>query len=80
MLVGILFALKLIAFALCAGAVISFIIFVPLTIYVIPYCLWVGSQNCVGKHKDKKKESVFRSARNATILYKSWITRKEPTF
>ena len=80
MLVGILFALKLIVFALCAGAVISFLTFVVLTVYVFPYLMWVGSQNYIGKHKDKKKESVFRSTKNATILYKSWITRKEPTF
>ena len=80
MLVGILFALKLIVFALCAGAVISFLVFVPLMIYAIPYAWWLGGQHCAGRHKDKKKESIFRSARNATILYKSWITRKEPTF
>lgn len=80
MLIGILFALKLIIFALCAGAIISFIVFVPLTIYVIPYCWWVGGQHCIGKHLDKKKEGIMRTVKHATILYKSWITRKEPTF
>ncbi len=81
MLVAILFVLKLVVFALCAGAAISIIVFVPLTIYAIPYCLWVGHQHTIGKHKDKmQKEGIFKTARNATILYKSWITRKEPTF
>lgn len=79
-MVGILFAFKVIIFALCAGAVISFIIFVPLTIYVIPYCLWVGHQHTIGKHKDKKKEGVLKTVKHATILYKSWILRKKPTF
>ncbi|PHJ38543.1 hypothetical protein P378_08545 [Desulforamulus profundi] len=80
LLVGLLFVLKLIVFALCAGVVISFIVFVPLTIYVAPYCLWVGHQHTLGRHKDKMKEGVFKTAKHATILYKSWILRKEPTF
>jgi len=80
LLVGLLFVLKLIVFALCAGVVISFIVFVPLTIYVAPYCLWVGHQHTLGRHKDKMKEGVLKTAKHATILYKSWILRKEPTF
>jgi len=67
-------------FSLCAGAIISALIFIPLTIYTIPYLLWVGSQNCIGKQKDKKDESPFRSARNATILYKAKLTGHEPIF
>jgi len=70
----------IVLFALGAGVVISVVIFVPLTIYVIPYCLWVGNQFTIGKHHDKKKESLFKTAKHATILYKSWISRKEPTF
>jgi len=80
MLSGLWFAFGILIFALCAGAIISFVIFVPLFIYSIPYSLWIGSQLNIGKHKDKKKEGFFRSVRNATILYKSWITKKEPTF
>ena len=77
----LLFALKLIVFALCAGVVISFIVFAPLTIYIIPYSWWIGGQHAIGKHKDKmQKEGILKTARNATILYKSWILRKEPTF
>lgn len=81
LLVGLLLALKIIIFALLAGVVISFIVFVPLTIYAIPYSLWVGNQHTLGKHKDKmQKEGFFKTVKNATILYKSWILRKEPTF
>ncbi|MBV1817649.1 hypothetical protein KUA25_06180 [Bacteroidales bacterium MSK.15.36] len=71
---------KVAVFALCVGAVISLLIYVPLTFYVIPYALWIGFQNNKGKQLDKKKESVFRSAKNATKLYKAWILRREPTF
>jgi len=46
--------LKVLVFALCLGAGLAVLIFVPLTIYAIPYCLWVGGQNCIGKQKDKK--------------------------
>lgn len=72
--------LKLLVFGFCAAVVLSIIVYVPLALYIIPYCLWVGFQNNAGRHKDKKKESVFRSARNATRLYIAWICRKEPTF
>lgn len=80
MLAGLWFALGVLIFALCAGAVISFVVFVPLFIYTIPYAWWLGGQHAIGKHKDKMKENFLRSVRNATILYKSWIRRKEPTF
>lgn len=79
-MVGLLFALKLFIFAVCAAVVLAVLFYVPLAIYSIPYALWVGFQNNAGKHLDKKKEGVLRTARNATILYKSWILRKKPTF
>ena len=72
--------LKVLVVALCAGVLISVIVFVPLTLYTIPYALWVGSQNTRGKHLDKKKESIFRAARNATKLYKAKLTGHEPIF
>lgn len=78
-MVGILFAIKIVIFALCAGAVISFIIFVPLAIYCIPYCLWVGFQNNKGKCLDRKKEGVAKTAKHATILYSNWIRGKKPS-
>lgn len=66
--------------ALCIGAIVSVVVFVPLTLYTIPYALWIGTQNLKGKHLDKKKESAFRAARNATRLYKAKLTGHEPIF
>lgn len=65
-------------FALCAGVVISVVILVPTAIYSIPYCLWLGFQMTKGKYKDKKNDSIFKTAKNATKVYFSWITRKKP--
>jgi hypothetical protein len=72
--------LKVLVFALCLGAGLAVLIFVPLTIYAIPYCLWVGGQNCIGKQKDKKNEGLRRTVRNATILYKAKLSGQEPIF
>lgn len=74
--------IRVLVFALCAGAVISVLVLVPTGLYVIPYALWIGFQQTKGKHKDKlvKGEKLFITARDATKLYKSWIIRKEPTF
>ncbi|WP_036644856.1 hypothetical protein [Paenibacillus sp. oral taxon 786] len=78
---GIIMALLTFFFyVICAGVVLAILIYLPLMIYVIPYALWVGFQNQVGKHLDKKKERFWRTVRNATKLYVSWITRKEPSF
>lgn len=70
--------LKVLVFALCAGAVISVLVFVPLFLYTLPYDLWIGVQNTKGKQLDKKKEPIFRAARNATKLYKAKLTGHEP--
>lgn len=79
-MVLIVVMLKVLVFALCAGAVISVLVFVPLTLYTIPYALWIGGQNTIGKQLDKKKEPIFRAARNATKLYKAKLTGHEPIF
>lgn len=65
--------------SLAIGLIVSIIIFVPLTIYVIPFSLWVGFQNNKGKYRDLKS-GIFSDARNATELYKSWIIHKDPVF
>ena len=70
----------LILFSIGAGLLISILIFVPLTIYVIPYAFWLGIEHTKGKHEDKKKEKLSKSVKHATILYGSWISRKEPSF
>lgn len=72
--------IKVLIAALCIGAAVSVIVFVPLCIYAIPYSLWVGRENTMGRHKDKTKESVLQTAKNATKLYKAWLTRQKPTF
>jgi len=74
----IIVMLKVLIFALCAGAAISVLVYVPLMVYTIPYALWVGHQNTMGRQKDKDKENIFRAARNATKLYKAWITGQKP--
>lgn len=66
--------------ALGIGIAVSIIIFVPLTIYIIPFCLWTGFQNTKGKYKELAQGNCFHMARNATCLYKSWILRKAPEF
>jgi hypothetical protein len=84
LMVVIMVMLKVLLFALCAGAIIGVVfavlILFPLTLYTIPYSLWIGSQNCIGKHLDKKKEKFFRTVRNATRLYKAKLTGREPIF
>jgi hypothetical protein len=74
--------IHVLVFALCAGAVISVLVLVPTFLYTIPYTLWVGAQQTKGKHKDKlqKGQSIFRAAKDATKLYKAWISKSEPTF
>lgn len=71
---------RILVFALAMGFLVSIIVFVPLTVYIIPFCLWVGFQNNKGQHKELKEGSVFRMARNASILYRSWIFHKAPVF
>lgn len=80
MVVFIWVILKVLLFALCAGAVISVIIFVPLFLYTLPYDLWIGVQNTKGKQLDKKKEPIFKAAKNATRLYKAKLSGHEPIF
>lgn len=79
-MVAIWFAFKIFLFAICAGAIISVLVFVPLSIYIIPYALWVGTQNTKGKYLERKKDGFWKIVRHATILYRSWIRREEPSF
>lgn len=66
--------------ALTIGFAVSIVIFVPLTIYIIPFCLWAGFQNNKGNFRNLKEGSFFRMVRNSTSLYKSWIFHKAPVF
>ena len=77
---AILFALNILFFALCLGAIIAVIIFVPTAIYITPYSFWCGTLNGKRLVKNAKTESMPKTLKNATILYKSWILKKEPKF
>lgn len=72
--------IKVLVFALCAGAIVSAAILIPTALYTLPYDLWIGCQNTKGKQMDKKKEPLFHAAKNATILYKAKLTGHEPIF
>lgn len=80
MFAGLMFAVQIFFFALCAGVALALIIFVPCAIFTILYSLWVGGQNCAGRYKELKDEKVMKSVKNACKLYKAWITRKPPVF
>lgn len=62
-----------------AGIGILFgLLLIPLCIYCIPYYLWLGIKNDEGKYLEKKDTYIFRQTIDATKVYISWITRKEP--
>lgn len=65
--------------SLAIGLAVSLVVFIPLTIYVIPFSFWIGFQNNKGNYRNLKS-GIFSDARNATALYKSWIFHKEPVF
>ena len=69
----------LVVFGLGLGVFISVFILLPLFIYAIPYCFWVGGQNCAGRQLDKKKEKFLSTIKNASRLYKCWLTGRKPT-
>lgn len=75
-----LFALNVFIFSICFAVGLCVFIFVPLFIYVIPYALWSGTLKGKRTLNNSKGEPFFKSCKNATILYKSWILRKEPRF
>ena len=59
---------------------LAIVVYVPTFFYTIPYCLWIGRENTMGRQKDKKKEPYWRSVRNATRLYGAWIRHQKPNF
>ncbi len=72
-------ALTVICVSLILGIVISFLYFVPLTLYSIPYILWLGSQNTKGMYRNiSVQESTWNNVKNATKVYLSFITGRKP--
>lgn len=81
-MLGTIVSIVISCFLFGAGiaVILGIVIGIPLFIYVFPYSWWLGGQMQIGKHKDKKKESITSTIKNATKLYKCWIKRQEPDF
>lgn len=78
---SIIFSILSILFSIfCFGIVIALIILVPLGIYAIPYSIWCGTLKGKKLMTNFEKQSFLKTVKNATILYKSWILKKEPKF
>lgn len=73
------FALTVICVSFILGIVISFLYFVPLTLYSIPYILWLGSQSTKGMYQDiSVQKSTWSNVKNATKVYLSFIIGRKP--
>lgn len=72
----------IIVFGLCLGAIISVFVFVPITLYLLPYLGWLGVQQSKGYYTDRiiTHDGYRVSIKNATRLYKHWITGQELQF
>lgn len=68
--------------AMAAGLAIAlaFAMLIFYVVYTAPFYLWVGFQNNAGKYRELGKYGCFRTIRNATSLYISWISHKTPVF
>ena len=65
------------------GLGLGILIFVPLFVYTLPYGAWLGwNQGTKGIPKKQPSDqlppfqSFLHKAKNATKLYKSWITKQ----
>lgn len=79
----VVFWVLVVGISLGFGIVIA--IYVPLFIYSLPYVVWLGFKQHIGKYKDVDKgyegnnnKLFFHTVKCATRVYKSWITHKEP--
>lgn len=59
-----------------AGLIIGVVITVPTLIYSIPYSLWFGWNSGTKGIPKKTSGNLFHQAKNATKLYRSWITHQ----
>lgn len=68
--------------ALAAGsaAALAFALMILFILYTAPFYFWVGIQNNKGKYRELGKNGYFRTVRNATSLYLSWILHRAPAF
>lgn len=77
---SIMFAFNLFFTVLSFSFAFALLVFIPITIYVVPYCIWCGTLKGKKLMKTYTKQGIFKFIKNATILYASWISRKEPKF
>lgn len=77
---SIFFAFNLLFTVLSFSFAFAICIFIPLTIYLIPFSFWCGTFKGKKYNQDLKKQSIFKTIKNASILYSSWILKKEPKF
>ena len=77
---SIMFALNLAFTILSFSFAFALLVFIPITIYVIPYCIWCGTLKGKRLMQNFEKQNTFKYIKNATILYSSWILKKEPKF
>lgn len=77
---SIIFAFNLFFTVLSFSFAFAIFVFIPITIYVAPYCIWCGTLKGKRIMKSFEKQSIFKYIKNATILYSSWIVKKEPKF
>lgn len=71
--------LGIVIFGLCLGVVISLVTLVPLFLYILPYCSWLGVQQSQGNYTGMTvmDDGFTASVKKATRLYKHWITGQE---
>ena len=69
------------AIGIGVGAVIFFVIIVPLFVYTLPYAAWLGwNQGTKGIPRKQPSDKLppfkwlSHNVKNATKLYRSWIT------
>lgn len=65
---------------LAIGFLFAIVVALPCGLYTIPYFYWLGGQQSMGRYKNHDGIGFWRTVRNATRLYKAWITHTEPTF
>ena len=75
--------LSIAGIALAVGTLVGAVIFVPMLFYSLPYLCWAGwnaGSNGVPRKRDSEKlppiKGLIFTVKNATKLYRSWITGK----
>lgn len=72
-------AFHVLCFSFFAGIVLSFLYYVPTTLYTVPYILWLGFQHNKGQYKDiDAGRGIWKDVWDATKVYAAWTTRRKP--